>query len=221
MILNKDFMNLYEELSELNEGYNIPYSGWVVINEMGNYFSRDAKSINGKTKHFTDDITEASIFKTEENANRAKAWCYQVWETRQDFFIKHVESNNDLDKAELEKKLLKILKLYESFVDTGLDFQKLCGKDDFKNFMYSEVDYKNKKQVPNLLTCILSSDDNINKMAKSLYNWVQEVSKLSKRADDDMELSNKFKNFVQAWNELVHEITRNKASRQQMIELLK
>ena len=29
------FMELYEELSFLNEAYNIPYSGYVVVNEDG------------------------------------------------------------------------------------------------------------------------------------------------------------------------------------------
>lgn len=215
------FMELYEELSMLNEAYNIPYSGWVVVSENGTYFNRDAKSAGEKTKYFTDNIQEASIFKTEENAGKAKAWCYQAWDNKADFYLKYVESNNDLDKAELEKKLFKILNLYESFVEAGINFQKLCGQDDFKNFMYSEVDYKNKKQAPNLLIGILSSDDSINKMVKSLGNWMQEVIKLSKRADDDTELVDKGKKFVQAWNALVNEITGNKAYRQEMVELLK
>jgi hypothetical protein len=210
-------MNLWEELSGLNEAISFPKSGWVVVNEDNKFFTKSSSN----NKIWTDNVEEVAIFGTEEAAYKARQWCSDYYNGRYDFWVKKVESKNAIDKAELEAALLQVLKSWVPFVESAVEFQKLCGQDDFKEFFYSEADYKNKKKAPGLLIGILTSDDIINDVAKKLGAFVQEVVKISKREQTDPELVNKFKKFQEAWAAVGQEINKIKNIRVQVVELLK
>jgi hypothetical protein len=190
------FLNFYNELTQLNEGYNIPYSGYVIINDDGNFFADTDKV--GRSQLWTDYYYDAAIFKTEENALKAKAWLFNYYEKDLGFYIKYLESNKDIEKAELEKILFKILELWHAFVEAGTMFQSLCN-NNFKNFDYTINDYKNKKPVPGLLLYTIRDNDNIEDTAKRLQEFHNEIVKASKLEDTDKELVDKATKFVQAW----------------------
>ena len=150
-------------------------------------------------------------------------YCFRLYNEKLDFFVKYVESQNELERGEIERKLFEILKLWESFIDAGAAFQKLCNQDDFKNFDYSESDYKSKKPVPDLLVYMLTNDTNVTDIVQKLNTFYKEVIKASNRADDDKELSEKATNFVQAWGALSQKVCQQTPSgiRLQIVELLK
>jgi hypothetical protein len=222
-MIKTEFMELYEELSFLNEAYNILYSGYVVINEDGEYFSKEFLETGNLRKAWTDNIQEAAVYKEETKANKAKAYCFELYDGKLDFFIKHVESEAALEHGEIEKKLFDILEVWENFVETGVVLQKLCNQDDFKKFVYSVSAYKSKKAAPDLLIYILTSDDNVEDVVRKLGAFLQEIIKASKRSEDDQELNKKARDFIQAWNNVVQKACRDTTLnlRLQMVELLK
>ena len=220
-MFNTDFMNLWEELSYLNEAILFPRSGWVVVNEDNKFFAKNSSSNNGRIKIWTDIVEEAVIFKTEEAAYKARRWCGDYYQGRGDFWVKKVESKKDVDKAELENFLFTLLDLWEKFVDTGVDFQKLCNHNDFKNFSYSKADYVNKKSAPDLLIYILNSDDNINEIVNKLGKFAENIIKESKKEKTDQDLQKRLKAFVEAWHAFVQKLNSLKSVKWQLCELLK
>lgn len=191
------FLNFYNELTQLNEGYNIPYSGYVIINDDGNFFAGTDKV---RSQLWADYYYEAAIFKTEEEALEAKYWLFRHYDEDLCCYIKYLESNKDIEKAAFEEKLFEILELWHAFVEAGTMLQKLCNENDFKNFDYTINDYKNKKPAPGLLIYNLQNNDNIEDTAKRLQEFHKEIVKASKLEDTNKELVDKTNKFAQAWH---------------------
>lgn len=188
------------------EAYNIPYSGYVVINSDNQYISKEFKTARTSRELWTDDIRQAAVWKPalESEAYKARQWCFNVYE-KDEFYVKYVESNDELDKQQVLKHIPNLIKAYEQLIRTGVDFQKLCKQSDFENFKYTIEDYENKKSAPLLF---INSISNTDEVLKSMDQFMRGVVKASGLQDNDKDLFSKGKNFADSWNVLVAEVRK-------------
>jgi hypothetical protein len=185
----------------LNEAYNIPHNGYVVINSDNQYISKEFKTAKTGKELWTDDIRQAALWKPEleSEAYKVRQWCFNVYE-KDEFYVKYVESNDELDKQQILKYIPDLIKAYEQFVLAGIDFQKLAKQSDFEKYKYTLEDYENKKTVHPVLINILSNPDNV---VKSLGTWMREVIKASELEETNKDLLSRGEKFVSSWNAII------------------
>lgn len=183
------------------EAYNIPYSGYVVINSDNQYISKEFKTAKTGRELWTDDIRQAVVWKPEleSEAYKVRQWCFNVYE-KDEFYVKYVESNDELDKQQILKHIPDLIKAYEQFILAGVEFQKLCKKSDFEDFKYTLENYENKKPVHPLLLNIIN---NPNSVLKPLEQFMIEVTNASGLKKDDKDLIDKRNKFVASWNTII------------------
>ena len=117
------------------------------------------------------------------------------------------------------KDITNILVAYEKFIQAGIDFQSLCDEDDFKNYLYTVQDYKNKKPVSKLFLAAINTPK---LFRKETENFIKEVIRASGLEQTDPTLREKFKKFVYSWKRLLIEIQKiSEDSRAELISYLK
>lgn len=188
---------------KLLEAYNIPYSGYVVINSDNQYISKEFKTAKTGRELWTEDIRQAAIWKPEleSEAYKMKNWCHKTYGS-DEIYVKYVESNDELDKQQILKYIPDLLKAYEQLILAGVDFQKLCKQSDFENFKYTLADYENKKEANSFLIKVINNPDDV---VTPLKHFISGVCKNSGLEDTDKELVSRLEKFVGSWNNLVNE----------------
>ena len=117
------------------------------------------------------------------------------------------------------KDITNILAAYEKYILAGIEFQKLCGKDDFKNYAYTLQDYGNKKPVSKLFLAAINTPK---LFRKETENFIKEVIKASGLEQIDPELRERFKKFIYSWKRLLIEINKiPEDSREELVKNLK
>ena len=197
-----EFMDLYEELSQLNESYDIPYSGYTVINADGGYISKEFKTAKTGRDLWTNDIRHAAVWKpeNENEAYKMRQWCYNMYHS-DDFYVKYVESNKEEEQQQVLKYIPDLLKAYEQLILTGTNFQKLCKQSDFENYLYTKADYDKKKRVIPLFIACINKTDEVSELLDKFWNEVIKTSGLEKTDKDLIDRANKFAN---SWNDLMN-----------------
>lgn len=115
------------------------------------------------------------------------------------------------------KHIPNLLAAYEKYILAATDFEKLNhNQDDFKDYLYTNKDYENKKPVEQLFIAAVYKPEILLKDTEKL---IKEVIKTSGIEQSDLKLRNEFKKLVASWNALLAEV--KKIPEAERIELAK
>jgi hypothetical protein len=123
-------------------------------------------------------------------------------------------------QKDLQKYIPNLLTAYEKYILAATEFEKLNhNQDDFKDYLYTNQDYKNKKPVNELFTAAVYRPEILLKDTEKL---IKEVIKTSGVKQSDIKLRDEFKKLVAGWNELLAEVKKiPEAERVELAKYLK
>lgn len=192
------------------EGYNIPYSGWVILNDDRNFVKRGFFRKEHNTL-WTDSMQDAEIFKDEDSAYRCRAWIDNYYndvngKSTGNFYVHHVESDNDEFENAALKYLPDLLGAYSNFILAATKFGKTVDEKRFDSAVYTEDDYDKKKSVPQFLLSTLANNSGVVQWLGAFYKELQTNDKVNSSNTEYAE------NFIKMWNlysNLIGKIPKN------------
>ena len=204
----------------INEGYNIAYSGYIILNTHSDMLSREwaRKETDNSRRMWVDNISDAFVFRDESEAYKYRQWLYDFYGGKEDFYIKYVESNTNLDNISIKKHIEPIIQHYEQFIRSAMSFESLANEHSMSQHLYTVSDYNSGEPAPALLVSIFNSPDDILPKVQRFYTTIVQRSGLP---ETDSKLIKAAQNFVNSWNTLMSDCREIPSSyRTSIIEIL-
>ena len=204
----------------IDEGYNIAYSGYIILNTHSDMLSREwaLKETDNFRRIWVDNISDAFVFRDESEAYKYRQWLYDFYDGREDFYIKYVESNKDLDNISIKKYIEPVIEHYEQFIRSAMSFESLANEHSMSQYMYTVSDYNSGEPAPALLVSIFKSPGDVLSKVRRFYTIIIEKSGLP---ETDSKLIDAAQNFVNSWNTLMSDSREIPSSyRTSIIEIL-
>jgi hypothetical protein len=204
----------------IHEGYNIAYSGYIILNTHRDMLSREwaLKETNNFGRMWVDNISDAFVFRDESEAYKYRQWLYDLYDGGEDFYIKYVESNKDLDNISIKKYIEPVIQHYEQFIRSAMSFESLANEHSMSQYRYTVSDYNSGEPAPALLVSIFNSPNDTLSLVRRFYTTIVERSGLP---ETDSKLIDAAQNFVNSWNTVMSDYKEIPSNyRSSFIELL-